>query len=84
MSSDNLTVQYINKNKKVLYFSLHSCFAIFELLVVPVHVRNQWNMTLKYSDVWNLIKELHCNGYIITWILHQIFMYFNKVKLVAS
>ena len=27
---------------------------------------------------------LFINGYIIIWILHQISMYFNKVKLVAG
>ena len=30
------------------------------------------------------LKHIMSNGYIITWILHQIFMYSNKVKLVAD
>ena len=30
------------------------------------------------------LNNVYKNGFIITWILHQIIMFFNKVKLVAG
>ena len=40
---------------------------------------------VKMTELVNFINPTYYrNGFIITWILHQIIMYFNEVKLVAG
>ena len=61
-------------------------FFLLQNLQVPKILHHPWlGDTKQRQEGYQLFKLMfHNNGFIITWILHQLSMYSNRVKLVAG
>ena len=55
---------------KIIFYASKNCYLFF------ANLENQQRL-----NNWSPLKD---NGFIITWILHQITMYSSKMKIVAG